>query len=309
MWHVIAVLALTMLCVLGACSAPDANSTPGHKAASPPLRVMGFNIRYATAADGENRWERRRDLVINTIRGFDPDVLGVQECLASQAAFLRKQMSGYDLVGVGRDDGGARGEMAAMLFRRDRFLRLDHGHFWLSETPDEPGSVGWDASLTRMCTWVRLRDDWNAGRELFCFNTHFDHAGVMARHESAKLLSTMIADIARDTTVVVIGDFNAPADPRSNGPYVALTNPRRSGSALVDTYRAASPEITESDGTFNAFRGVDTGPRIDWILVSSDLAVIEAGIDRSHAAGRYPSDHFPVIAIVRWSRPQEREDR
>ena len=127
-------------------------------AAEPLLRVMTFNLRFATAADGENSWAGRKDILLEAIRKFDPDLLGTQETLASQADFLVESLPGNSLVGVGREDGKRQGEFSALMFKKARFDLIDSGTFWLSETPDKVGSKSWDSSLPRIATWVRLRD-------------------------------------------------------------------------------------------------------------------------------------------------------
>ena len=43
------------------------------------MKVMTFNIRYGTAADGENSWEYRKHLLIDCLKKYEPDILGVQE--------------------------------------------------------------------------------------------------------------------------------------------------------------------------------------------------------------------------------------
>src|SRR5690348_9980614 len=113
----------------GAVAAPKA------PAETATLKVMTFNIRYATAPDGANAWDKRKDLVRDTIRQFGPNLLGTQEVLAVQADFLADQLPELQLVGVGRDDGKRAGEFSAVLFRRERFEMTGSGTFWLSETP------------------------------------------------------------------------------------------------------------------------------------------------------------------------------
>lgn len=258
------------------------------------LRVMSYNIRYGTAADGENHWEKRRELLVETIRNFGPDLLGTQETLGFQRDYLAQQLPGYVAIGVGRDDGRENGEMTALYFRRERFEQLDGGHFWLSETPELPGSKSWDTSLTRMASWVRLRDRHNPrSRPIVFFNTHFDHRGEKARVESALLLRRRVAALAGRDRAIITGDFNAG---EGSQPYQALFD---QSQLLRDTFRLANPSRGGEEGTFSGFRVERvTGPRIDWIGVTRDWRVKAATIDRTARDGRTPSDHFPVNAIL-----------
>jgi endonuclease/exonuclease/phosphatase family metal-dependent hydrolase len=205
----------------------------------------------------------------------------------------------YDVLGVGRDDGKEQGEMTALYFKRARFEKLDGGHFWLSETPDQPGSKSLDASLTRMVTWVKLRDrrDPKAKPVMF-FNTHFDHRGVQARVESARLLRRRVAEAAKTCRVIVTGDFNAGED---SEPYRAFFGQESGPPApVMDAYRKLHPQKAANEGTFSSFKaGSTSGPRIDWIGAGAAWQVLEAGIDRTERAGRTPSDHFAVYAVLR----------
>lgn len=112
---------------------------PSLATANEPIRVMSFNIRYGTANDGINRWENRREFLIETVKRFNPDLLGTQETLAFQRDYLLEQLSGFETVAAGRDDGKEAGEMAALFYRKDRFEPIDSGHFWLSSAPDQVG--------------------------------------------------------------------------------------------------------------------------------------------------------------------------
>src|SRR5687768_1547994 len=162
--------------VLAGRGAAQPNATGGT-----PVRVMSFNIRYGTAPDGENHWSKRKDFLVETIQAFDPDLLGTQETLADQRDFLAAKLPGHESFAAGRDDGRDRGEMAALFFRKDRYQKLDGGHFWLSDSPDKPGSKGWDAALPRIATWVKLKDRLDAAAPpVFFLNTHFDHRGTEA---------------------------------------------------------------------------------------------------------------------------------
>jgi 6-phosphogluconolactonase (cycloisomerase 2 family)/endonuclease/exonuclease/phosphatase family metal-dependent hydrolase/dienelactone hydrolase len=267
-------------------------------AADPDVRVMSFNIRYGTAKDGENHWDRRKEFVADTIRAFHPDLLGTQETLGFQRDFLAASLVDYDHLGVGRDDGADRGEMMALFYRRDRFEKLDGGHFWLSETPDQIGSKSWDSSLPRMVTWVKLRDRQQPQTPLVFLNTHFDHLGPTARLESARLVRRQIAKLADGASVIVTGDFNAGED---SDPYRALFAPiDDQPSTVVDSFRVNHPDRMPNEGTITGFKAdTKSNARIDWIGVSRDWQIRSAAIDRTARDGRTPSDHYPVTAILR----------
>jgi endonuclease/exonuclease/phosphatase family metal-dependent hydrolase len=267
---------------------------PGASAPGADLRVMSFNCRVSTLFDLHNTWGLRKGLLLDTIQNFNPDLLGTQELLASQADYLRERLDGYSFVGVGRNDGKRGGEMCGIFFRSDKFEKLESGHFWLSESPSKPGSKGWGAFFPRLVTWVKLQP--RDGGETFCwFNTHLDAFSSRARLNGAKLLRLRMASIARGLPVLVTGDFNADA---GSDPYRELTG-SKSTTVLTDTFRAINANV-KGDGTRHAFRGGRGGPRIDWILASSSaFRTIDADIDHTRAGIMFPSDHFPVTAVLR----------
>lgn len=280
------------------------------------LRVMSFNIRYGTANDGEDRWENRREMVFEVIRSQKPDLVGMQEALRFQIDEILKAVPDFEEVGVGRDDGKAKGEFSVILYRKDR-LRLDeHGTFWLSDTPEVPGSKHWGNTITRICTWARFLEAKEGGtnpassnRGFYMFNTHLDHQSQPAREKGIRLILERIAARRHAEPFVLTGDFNAGED----NPVLAYaagtisdTHPATETSPagekktrprlrLVDTFRVLHPE-EKVVGTFNGFQGHTTGDKIDYILVQPDIKVREAKIIRDHRGERYPSDHFPVIA-------------
>ncbi len=268
------------------------------QSSSADLKIVSFNIRYGTAADGENHWNKRREFVIDTIKDLKPDLLGTQETLDFQRDYLAEKLGDYDYLGVGRDDGKEAGEMMALYFKRSRFEKIDAGHFWLSETPDVAGSKSWDSSLPRMVTWVKLRDAEHAAAPPILFmNTHFDHKGATARLESAKLIRSKTAELGKNCLVVITGDFNT--DEKSP-PYEALFSSHDGNeSPVVDTYRQVHSTKTNDEGTFSNFVETNAkGPRIDWIAVSRGSKILSAEIIHKARDGRTPSDHFPVTATI-----------
>lgn len=260
------------------------------------IKVMSYNIRYGSANDGENHWEKRKEFLVETIRKFNPDLLGTQETLAFQRDYLAKNLSGYDYLGVGRDNGAEKGEMMALFYRKERFEKLDGGHFWLSETPDKIGSKSWDSSLPRMVTWVKLKDRKNPeAKPILFFNTHFDHRGPKARLESAKLIRRKLRELGEGCRLLLTGDFNADAE---SEPYQALFG--GDDAPVIDAFRKKNPQKSENEGTFTGFKaGPIKGARIDWVGCSHDWEIVDCQIDQTSKDGRTPSDHLPILATFK----------
>ena len=290
-----------LVCAFGAL-AVDGGESSG---AGLEVSVMTFNIRYGTADDGANKWENRRELVFSVIRKCDADVIGLQEALGFQIDEICKAVPRYAKIGVGRDDGKTKGEHSAILYRSDRFEVEQGGTFWLSDTPEVPGSITWGNACTRICTWARFVEK-KTGRTFYHYNLHLDHVSQPAREKSMVLLSDRIRSRKQTDPFVVTGDFNA--DERN--PAILFLKgktslPSKEGGRaenpipIVDTFRVLHPDANDV-GTFNDFKGTDTGGKIDYILTTSDVHVLDAQILHDNAEGRYPSDHFPVTARLRF---------
>ena len=278
-------LVLTTLLTLVATSLPAADET---------VKVMSFNIRYNNAADGENAWPKRKDWVAEIVKREQPDILGLQEAQAGQIEDLEPRLEDYAWYGVGRDDGKAKGEFVPIFYRRDRFEVLDKGQFWLSEKPDEPGSKSWDTSITRLVTWLKLKDK-TSERTFFVANTHYDHIGATARHESSKLILEKFPELAGDLPVILTGDFNSSL---GSAPYKTITGKDAASTwFLVDTRVACQTEPQGPDSTWNGFRKIQPGAQIDFIFVRG-LKCASHAILTDEKDGKFPSDHLPVVAVV-----------
>ena len=144
---------------------------------------MTFNIRYGTANDGDNNWANRKEMACDVLRRHNPDIVGLQEALRSQIDDIRAALPQYAEIGCGRDDGKTKGEYSAILYRKDRLDVNDCGTFWLSDTPEVPGSTTWGNKITRICTWGRFIPK-DPGRPFYMFNTHFDHITQYSRDTS-----------------------------------------------------------------------------------------------------------------------------
>jgi endonuclease/exonuclease/phosphatase family metal-dependent hydrolase len=256
-----------------------------------PLTVMSFNIRVGIANDGEDHWTKRRDLLFALLRDQKADVVGLQEAMYFQLEEIVRAVPGYDWVGVGRTDGRQAGEYSAILYRTARLTPRRTDTFWFSDTPTVPRSMTWGNRYERICTWAYFED--RQGPAFYAYNLHLDHESQPSRERSADLLMRTISGRNPMAPVVVTGDFNSGED-NAAAKTVAQT--------LRDTFRVLHPDAKEV-GTFNGFTfGQTTGDKIDYIFVEPGVEVLNASIIRTSVAGRYPSDHFPVVATVRFSR-------
>ncbi len=255
------------------------------------VRVMSFNVRYDNPADGPNAWPRRRDWVAEIV-ATDADVVGMQEVLKRQLDDLRTRLPEFEFHAAGRDDGRQAGESVPVAWRKERFEAVETGAFWLSPTPDVPGSKGWDANLPRVTTWARLRDK-RTGVTFLFVATHFDHRGAEARKESAALLRTRLAALAKGDPVLLVGDFNATP---SSAPIMTLIGP-----GAGTTFRDLRTAVTKPEGpasTWNGFEKVADEERIDFAFAAGPVEVSRFRTLDATRDGRFPSDHLPIVAVV-----------
>ena len=285
-----ALIALALLNA-GYCISPPEQAKPLD------IRVMTFNIRTGFAEDGENHWDLRKEFVCDVIRQYAPDVLGVQEACRFQLDEFNKQLPEYGEVGIGRD-GDTQGEYSAILYRKQRFEVDASGTFWLSNTPAVP-SVYWGNHYRRICTWARLIDKESA-RAFYVYNTHLDHRSQLSREESVKLIMKRLNDRPHPNPFVLLGDFNAGENNPAIGYLMGtrvLTDP--TPIPLVDSFRMLHPS-EKVVGTGNEFSGISNGPKIDYIFAEPKTRALEATIIRTNRNDRYPSDHYPVTAQLRF---------
>ncbi|PJN35651.1 endonuclease [Streptomyces sp. CB02959] len=263
-----------------------------------PLRVMTFNLRFASDTRPHS-WGERRPVMRNLLRREAPHLLGAQEGLYGQLRDIAADLGPrYDWVGTGRA-GGSRDEFAAIFYDVRRLAPVEYDHFWLSGTPYLIGSTTWGNTVIRMATWVRFRDLREGGgsrgsREFYVLNTHLDHAVQYARERSAALINDRMGALDPALPRIVTGDFNVAA--HGNPVYEAMLG----GGRLVDSWDAADGRSAQY-GTFHGYRPlVPDGDRIDWILTSPVVRTRYASINTYSMGGQFPSDHLPVQALVDW---------
>ncbi|MFI5893586.1 endonuclease/exonuclease/phosphatase family protein [Actinoplanes sp. NPDC051513] len=295
-------LILTALAVLGT-AAPAAASVAGPAPpesaldvlagtpATADLDVMTFNLRFAGSVP-PNSWAQRRPVMRTLLTSERPDLLGTQEGLAGQLRDIESDLGpGYDYIGLGRE-GGHLGEHMAIFFDKARLLPQKSGNYWLSATPQVPGSIGWDAAHIRMVTWV-LFADLETGRHFYAVNTHLDNVSENARRQAAALIGDRLARLD-PLPIVLTGDFNSPAEPRSQV-YRLLVDRAGLRDTWTETLRRGPAWAT----IHNYQPLIRDGERDDWILASAGVTALATLANTYRDGHQYPSDHLPVQARLR----------
>jgi endonuclease/exonuclease/phosphatase family metal-dependent hydrolase len=253
--------------------------------------VVGtYNLRYENNFDTGNLWVDRAPVIEALIRFHDFDILGTQEGLIGMLNDLSKALPEYQRYGIGRDDGKDAGEHSAIFFKKDKFSLLKHGDFWLSQTPEKP-SLGWDATCcNRICSWVYLQDK-KSKKKFYVFNAHYDYQKDLARNESSKLILKEIKRIAGNAPVIFVGDLNGSNETQW---CKAIAN----SGLLKDTFKEAKYPYANNPSFQDFGKEIDRTDVIDHIFVTKDFLVKRWGILSDTYHGKYPSDHFPVLAEV-----------
>lgn len=258
------------------------------------VNVMSFNIRYDNPQDGLNNWQHRKDRVANVIHFYDVDILGTQEVLHSQLLDMKKRLPEYGVIGVGREDGKEKGEYSALWYRKERFLLLDSGNFWLSDTPEVAGSKGWDGACERVAAWAKLKDK-NSGKVYFVLNTHLDHVGETARREGVNLVLNKVKQLCGGSAVIVTGDFNATPESDVIKRVVDANNPKH----LIDS-RSIAPIIYGPSWSYHDYGKIPFEKRslIDYVFVRNGLRVLRYGVLAETYNEAFLSDHAPILVTV-----------
>lgn len=256
------------------------------------IRVMTFNIRFDNPKDTPNNWSNRKEKVSSQILFHEADIIGIQEALNNQLMDMERDMPGYKFTGVGRDDGQQKGEYSCIFYNSNRLTLLASETFWLSETPTIAGSKSWDAAITRVVTWAKLKDK-KSKKVFYAFNTHFDHVGKVARRESARLLLHAVDSISGKTPAIITGDFNAYPDDEPIQVVLDINNPQR----LINSKNISATGHYGPTGTFNAFGSKENSDKpIDYIFLKGNWIVQQHATLSQTWGGLFSSDHFPVFA-------------
>lgn len=252
--------------------------------------IMSYNIRYNNPNDNENRWEKRKEEVVQMIIYYHPDIFGIQEGLNDQVSYLNNNLPNYSYTGVGRNDGKVKGEYAAIFYNSDKFELVTSKTYWLSSTPNKV-SIGWDASMERITTYGVFRNI-KTNDTLHVFNCHYDHIGKTAQLKSSELVIDLIRQKELENKkLIIIGDLNSSPNEKS---ILHLK------TILDDTFEAAKSSPYGPVGTYNKF---DTNfvpiARIDYVFTKNLKIKSYRNIDDRRKNNLWLSDHLPVFVELK----------
>jgi len=249
------------------------------------LTIISFNIRQSAMGDDNNAWQKRKAESVTMIKMEKPSIFCLQEALSDQLSYLDKQLPNYQRIGIGRDDGKEGGEHMSIYYQKERYELLEHGDYWLSQTPDTV-SMGWDAACHRIVTWGFFRDK-QTNKTFYCFNTHLDHIGEVARRESVLLIVSKIPEIVKDSKapIYLTGDFNSDLSSDIFLPLLQFMKPARQNAP-----------ITDNRGTFNGFGTAPNTIVIDHIFYKHSTPISFETLDKPIYGKSYISDHYPIKA-------------
>lgn len=251
---------------------------------------MTANIRFDNPADGDHAWAPRRPAMEHAIRSFAPHILGTQEGREPQLRDL-EQMLLPELQLAAAHRSWIEERMYPCLFFDPKFIELENsGDIWLSETPQIAGSKSFDSTFPRLVTW--MKGVFKETKQSFlAASIHLDHMKSRTREQQAKILVQELKPLIGENDIfVLLGDFNeSPQEDVRQILHDGFEN-------LYDPWFILDkPE----EFTHHDLKGESReGSRIDWILVNRKLKPFDIFVDKSQKNGIYPSDHFPVKAVL-----------
>ncbi|TVZ10361.1 endonuclease/exonuclease/phosphatase family protein [Cellulophaga lytica] len=258
------------------------------KALCQSVKAMTYNIKYDNTSDTINNWNFRKAKMAALIQHYSPSFLGIQEGLHNQVSYLDSNLPNYNYIGVGRDDGKQKGEYSAIYYNKNNFKVIKSNTFWLSTTPNKI-SVGWDAAMERICTYGLFQHK-KTKQYYWVFNAHFDHIGVEARKNSAKLIVEKIKNLnTKNYPVILMGDFNVTPTTEA---ITTITN------YIPDSYTNSLTTPYGPKGTFNGFTNRILDRRIDYVFAKNLNVLSVKVIDDRLDNNKHISDHLPVLATV-----------
>ena len=142
--------------------------------------------------------------MVAVIRKYCPDTIGFQEITATWINRLRSALPEY--VCIGADRGDFTHERSAIFFRNDRFICLECGTKWLSDTPDIPSKYD-DSEFMRVMSYAYL-ECIASGKAFVHANLHLD-LNECVNTKQMKVALQFLKNRYEKTPCLLTGDFNA----------------------------------------------------------------------------------------------------
>lgn len=291
------------------------------------LSIMSFNLGgFIANRATQHHWSCRAPLVADLLRVHAPDILAMQEVQPGNAEALQQALSEYESLWGRATCAKPPSELEtynAIFWRRDTLRCICSNSFYLSTDPDSL-CQNWSSGSVRGATWTCLENLKHGSRFVVC-STHLDHRNRSARYKGSRLLISRLDKVATELSVPIIlaGDFNsrawAPPDEKQiEYPSNILRAFLPEGGSIYDLYLAAGYKDTYIES--GAVHGLDTNTyhdflggafppaalRIDWILYKDSLnriATQRSQVIRAFfGSGTYPSDHFPIVSDLEFTR-------
>ncbi len=249
----------------------------------PQVKVATLNI-----FNRMGEWGHRAPLVIDQLEELAPDVIGMQEIdlVLDQGMWISRQINArLGLQPHYRIKHAANTETRAFV----------HSIATLSRLPFEEHEILDLMTFERVAQRMVLR----CGDRPFVFvNTHLHHPPE-AKQERVEQIERMQAWLDRDTRglpAVIVGDFNAYADP----PEPAVTLMKSRYRSAYETAHGREPEKTWTTPV-NTYDDSAHGT-LDYIWLTPEWRVVEAGLafdkPSPYNADMYPSDHLGLYAVL-----------
>lgn len=278
--------------------------------------VMTFNL--SSSSSDENSWEKRQKVTLELLQEYRPVFIGTQEGLHERLEYLEQRLEDYRYLGISRQ-GNTEDEYSAIFYDTTQAEVRDSGTYWLSNTPQEPGSMMENTGHPRIVTWGEFVMRGNAN-PIYVFNTHLAFEEGVTEKQVAVLLEQLGEIVQPGAEVLVTGDFNVP---RRTHVWNMFQEAGFKDAWQLATY-TDGPNTTfhdwegsEAQGDFEQGVVADEGDyQIDWILYrgagEGETAVADPllaqvvtfstvnatgrpGQARNGEGARYPSDHYPVV--------------
>jgi len=312
--------------------------------ASETVRIMTFNLRYASATTDLNSWKQwdspdyvpqRRQFAARIITNLMPDVIGFQEGEDDQLDDLETALPAFYAFERQKPSGGGGSENAAFAYNTNTVDLLDRGVISLGPSPgggywNNPAGTNFQPyvyfdnmglGFPRLALWGRF--SWRAtGQEFVFHTTHFDFNND-PQVGSARLITDNTLTRAERSPLsplgVVVGDFNTTQAGNAWALFTGTTSDQGITGDFTDSWQQVHGTWTDS-GTFHGFAG-GTQPadkRIDWILhrggfIATQTVILTDSTLTTHQTTHvtdtmYPSDHYPVFADLQFPSPAEDYD-